>query len=97
MKIENSVSIRLTVNQVAKRLNVHSGSVYRWTLKGVRGRRLPSFLIGGRRYIAIADLEKFLSPAAQSVSNVDSQRTKLAQERLRSFGVNVQPQEDGAA
>ena len=43
------LSERLTVNQVAQHLNVHAATVYRWTFQGVRGKRLRSFLIGGRR------------------------------------------------
>ncbi len=46
MRTANQPNERLTPNQVAKRLNVHVATIYRWTLKGVRGRRLRSFLIG---------------------------------------------------
>jgi excisionase family DNA binding protein len=91
------LSERLTVNQVAQHLNVHAATVYRWTFQGVRGKRLRSFLIGGRRYVAFADLEHFLRPEdqAQTVSEDDSRRSRQAQERLRSFGIDGRKGKDG--
>lgn len=88
---------RLTLNEVAKRLKVHIATVYRWTLQGVRGRRLSSFLIGGRRYITLSDLEWFLQPEDHPTSEGDPQRSKRANERLRSFGINGPKGQDGDA
>jgi excisionase family DNA binding protein len=88
---------RLTLNEVAKRLKVHTATVYRWTFQGVRGKRLPSFLIGGRRYVALSELEHFLLPQDQELSRDDSRRSKRAQERLRSYGINSPKGKDGAA
>ena len=51
---------RFTLNAVADRLGVHLTTVWRWTLDGVRGRRLKTILIGGRRYVLEADLLTFL-------------------------------------
>lgn len=98
MQNANLLDGRVTLNQVAKRLKVHVATVYRWTLQGVRGKRLRSFLIGGRRYVALADLEHFLRPEdqAQTVSEDDSRRSKRAQERLRSFGIDGPKGQDGA-
>ena len=98
MQNANLLDERETLNQVAKRLKVHVATVYRWTLQGVRGKRLRSFLIGGRRYVALADLEHFLRPEdqAQTVSEDDSRRSKRAQERLRGFGLDGPKGQDGA-
>lgn len=92
------LSERLTVNQVAQHLNVHAATVYRWTFQGVRGKRLRSFLIGGRRSVALADLEHFLRPddRAQLVSEDDSRRSRQARERLRSYGIESPNGKDGA-
>lgn len=97
MRITNQLNERLTLNQVASRLNVHVATIYRWTLRGVRGRRLPSFLIGGRRYVALPDLEQFLQPRDSFKSLTDPKRSSLAQERLRSFGIDSPKGKDGAA
>ena len=75
---------RLSLKQVAKHLRVHIATVYRWTLRGVRGRRLKSFLVGGRRYVDADDLVKFLRPH----QDVDSRRSEHAQEHLRSYGIS---------
>jgi hypothetical protein len=98
MQNANLLDGRVTLNQVAKRLKVHVATVYRWTLQGVRGKRLRSFLIGGRRYVALADLEHFLRPddRAQLVSEDDSRRSRQARERLRSYGIESPNGKDGA-
>lgn len=38
----------------------HVSTVWRWVLRGVRGRRLPSSIQGGRRLILGADAIEFL-------------------------------------
>jgi excisionase family DNA binding protein len=80
---------RFTHNEVAKQLKVHVATVYRWTFQGVRGKRLRSFLIGGRRYISRADLDAFLLPSDFTDPPVAAERSLHAQERLRSFGVSA--------
>ena len=84
MQIANLPTERLSLKQVAKHLRVHIATVYRWTLRGVRGRRLKSFLVGGRRYVDADDLVKFLRPH----QDVDSRRLEHAQEHLRSYGIS---------
>ena len=93
MRIANQLNERLTLNQVAKQLDVHIGTVHRWTLRGVRGKRLRSFLVGGRRYISRSDLERFIRPADQFLS-APSARNKIAQETLRSFGIHRRTEGD---
>ena len=51
---------RLTLADVASRFRVHISTVYRWTYRGVRGNRLRSFLVGGRRFVLPDDLQEFL-------------------------------------
>ena len=85
-----SLPERLTINEVARQLNVHISTVFRWTLRGVRGRRLKSFLVGGRRYVGADDLVQFLRPHQESRQDVDSRRSEHAQEHLRSFRVKQQ-------
>ena len=48
-------SPRLSINEAARRLGVHSSSLWRWVLTGVRGRKLPTILVGARRYVLVAD------------------------------------------
>ena len=44
----------------------HSGvaliTIWRWLRVGVRGQTLPSVHVGGRRYIAVDELESFTRP-----------------------------------
>jgi len=48
------------LREVASALDVHAATVWRWALKGLRGIKLPTFLVGGRRYVRREDLESFL-------------------------------------
>lgn len=55
--------------QVAQHLGVHVGSVLRWTHHGVRGKKLHSVFIGGRRFVTRSSLWDFI---ASEVSPADS-------------------------
>jgi hypothetical protein len=52
---------RFPLSEVARRLNVHVATCWRWARVGVRGRTLPTFLVGGRRFVLKRDLETFLA------------------------------------
>lgn len=49
-----------SISEVARYFNVHPDSVRRWILRGVRGRKLGSTMIGGRRWVYRIHLEEFL-------------------------------------
>jgi len=57
---------RLTLAQIAQEQDVSVSTTWRWTLKGVKGRRLKSFLVGGRRYVTRRDLSDFLRASDES-------------------------------
>ena len=48
-------SDRLSVNDLARREGVHTATVWRWLLHGVRGHKLRAMRVGGRRFITGAD------------------------------------------
>lgn len=52
---------RYSLRQAATLLGVHLATVWRWVLHGVRGRKLPTVMVGGRRYILARDLDDFLA------------------------------------
>ena len=43
----------------------HISTLHRWRLRGVRGRKLESFLSGGRRFTTYEAIERFLRPAPE--------------------------------
>jgi hypothetical protein len=80
-----SLQKRLTLADVAEQLQVHITTVHRWTHQGVRGNRLRSFLIGGRRYVDGDDLAWFLHP--DNSHDCDPRLESSVQESRRSYGV----------
>ena len=83
---------RLTLNQVAKQLNVHVATCWRWTLHGVRGRRLKTVRIGGRRWVMERDLNAFLEADLHSDGPCKSnrrQRDQIADAILNAHGLHA--------
>ena len=85
----------MTPAKAAQVLGVHIGTIHRWLTNGVRGRILPSVLVGGRRRILVTQLEEFLSPGGtagdvNTTSDEAKKRHSAAVDRLRSFGVRIQ-------
>lgn len=52
---------RLSMNEVAEIVGVHGTTVARWVTVGVRGHKLASVLVGGRRFVLRTALEGFLA------------------------------------
>ena len=82
-------SKRLSITHAAARLNVHVATVWRWIQHGVRGRRLRSVMVGGRRYIEVHELEAFLASGrdAEYVPVSTSKPTSAAAAELHRRGV----------
>ena len=76
--------------EIAKELGVHVGTVYRWMYSEVRGRKLSSVLVGGRRRILKHQLDAFLQLDDGEVAKTDAHRSQRAQNALASFGVRSQ-------
>ena len=65
---------------------VHYSTIYRWATKGVRGRVLPSRLVGGIRYTTVADLKEFLAasrPGSDDANTVAALQRALYGKRSR--------------
>jgi hypothetical protein len=79
------------MREVASCLGIHVGTVWRWYLTGVRGRKLATILIGGRRFVREIDLEAFLSgdnPTLVSDRDLHA-RAKVAGKLLDAQGVRA--------
>jgi len=74
-------SPRLSITEAARRLGVHPSSLWRWILTGARGRKLPTILVGARRYVLVADLEAFLAAGRTSAPPTATQPRVPAEER----------------
>ena len=78
----------------------HISTLHRWRLRGVRGAKLETRLIGGRRYTSLEALARF-SDAATAAASQKSEPTpspqkhqrgiQEAEELLRRDGIDPQP------
>lgn len=51
---------RLSPSQAAGILDVNTSTIWRWILRGARGQRLESALVGGRRFTSQEALARFV-------------------------------------
>jgi hypothetical protein len=73
---------RLTLSQAARHLNLHVSTVWRWQLRGVRGVRLETILLGGTRYTSHEALERFTTACtAAADGRVPAARTTTQRQR----------------
>jgi Protein of unknown function (DUF1580) len=84
------VSLRQAAKLIPSR--PHVSTLWRWMFRGVRGRKLKSTLIGGHRFLAIADIEQFLqeinSPCTESnVTKTSLSAIESAEKELRKRGL----------
>jgi len=81
---------RRSMSQSARRVGVHVSTMWRWCLKGVNGRKLPSVRVGGRRYVLADDLEQFIAAgrdAGDDDPGVDPDRASRAEAELAARGI----------
>jgi hypothetical protein len=72
----------------------HIATLHRWRLHGVRGRKLPTVLVGGRRFVSRQVLAAWLqadsvevTPPPIGLSGGSQLRSEAARKALRAFGV----------
>jgi len=69
----------------------HVSTLHRWRLNGARGRRLETFLRGGRRYTTLEAIQRFLrpdeAPPSEQPAPKLSQRNAAAERELDKLGI----------
>lgn len=64
----------LPLSEIARRYDLHVSTVYRWCLRGVRGRRLRSIMLGGTRRVRADDVEEFIAACTAAAEPVPQER-----------------------
>jgi hypothetical protein len=73
---------RLTLSQAARLLRLHVGTIHRWRLRGCRGVRLETALLGGIRYTTRQALDRFVAATTAAADGVaPAPRTPAQRER----------------
>jgi hypothetical protein len=87
---------RISITQLAQREQVNTSTVWRWTTRGVKGTRLTTFAVGGRRYTSPALFDEFVAAttaaatgcASQSIMNGRREASvRRAEEELAKSGI----------
>lgn len=86
MSIDLSQETLLTFPQAAATLpgRPHVSTLHRWRLRGVRGVKLETCLIGGRRYTSQEALERF-SAATTAAANGEAPKVRTPTQRERAI------------
>ncbi len=81
----NSESL-VTVNEAPKSIphHPHVATVWRWVYKGVRGVKLDTVTIGGRRYTSKEAIERFIE-AGTAVANGEPVPVRSSKQRARAL------------
>ena len=61
----------------------HLSTCHRWRLRGVRGIRLQTLLIGGRRFVDRDDLNRFVEQLSAGDSSTQNSESPTAHSRRR--------------
>jgi hypothetical protein len=72
------INDRMTVNQLARRAGVHCATPWRWMLHGVRGVKLRSTRVGGRRFILESDWLAFSAALNADLADAPADPTPTA-------------------
>ena len=89
-QVENMISLVEAARSLPGR--PHASSLYRWCRKGVRGVKLQTWLVGGRRYTTIAALEQFI---AATTAAADGEPALPRTPRQRDRAIHAAEQELG--
>jgi hypothetical protein len=65
--------------------NPSNATLWRWMLKGVKGVRLSTIVIGGRRYLTRAAAEEFIHATTAAANRGERMPTRTARQRDRDI------------
>jgi len=92
-----------TLTEAAKRLpgRPHISTIHRWRTRGIHGIRLRTHMIGGRRMVALSDLEAFLNAVTAAAdkglaptrrnSNRREEKISRTERQLADAGILSEP------
>lgn len=83
-QIDIASETRLDLKSVARREGVHFSTVWRWALRGVKGVRLPTVQVGGRRYTT-AEAFQWWSRQLTAIANGDVPRERTSRQRAKAI------------
>lgn len=77
---------RLTMGELARQEELNPCTIWRWTGRGVKGVRLETFSIGGRRFTTQQAFQRFVA-ATTAAANGESATTAVRTNRQREASI----------
>jgi len=79
MAIDLLSESRISPTKLARREGISPSTPWRWLLRGVKGHKLESFLVGGKRYTTLEAYQRFIvalnaGPGERPVARTTKQR-----------------------
>jgi hypothetical protein len=72
---------RLSLNALAQREQVHLSTVWRWCLRGVKGHKLESLNVGGKKFTSVPAFERWIA----RINGEASQAEETQRQRQRAI------------
>ena len=88
MTIDIQTDTLLQISDVSKHLpgKIHVASIWRWVNRGVRGVKLETVLIGGRRYTSAEALQRFIERTTRAADGEPAiQQARTSRQRQRAI------------
>ena len=72
---------RISLNQLAREQNVALSTVWCWCLRGIKGHRLESFSVGGKKFTTVEAFRRFVAATNATPIQSRSNRQRTADQR----------------
>jgi hypothetical protein len=82
MSVDLLSETRISLNQLAREQGVSLSTSWRWTLRGIRGYRLESLNVGGRKFTTREAFARFVASTNGDPTPVQMSVQREAQRRL---------------
>ncbi len=75
---------RLTLTEAARKLDKSPSTIWRWAMRGTRGVRLETFVLGAQRYTTNPAIDRF-SDRCTAAANGEQPQARTPKQRSRDF------------
>lgn len=83
LQTQEHIAIRDVRNHIPG--NPHLATIWRWIYRGVRGQKLGTIVVGGRRFTTKEEIEKFIAATTATAAGGEPTPARTAKQRARDI------------